>query len=253
MSRPVDHEGLDKVLLAATDETVWAEPAGRDRWRLDNVPFFEPAYQLDDVVVGRRRPDGQIEATEIAEHGGHATARLLFTPLLVEEERATLLASLTPHGTWLEVVGGGFVVIDLSPEADRDAIAAVLDGAARSGAARYEIGGSPGFLAECQAAVETDGWVLRHPGPLTLGAESKVLVEIDDNPLSSHRWEELWARPADGGRLELDSVPFQAYRLAPGDVVEVLHTAGRLPVLATVGSHGGHYSLRATGTRRVTA
>ncbi len=56
-------------------ETMWAEPLGGDRYRLQNVPFYAYGLSFDDVV-NAKEIGGQLIVQNVAERGGHSTYRL---------------------------------------------------------------------------------------------------------------------------------------------------------------------------------
>jgi hypothetical protein len=59
-------------------ETMWAEPLGGDRYRLQNVPFYVHGMSFDDVlrakVIG-----GQLIVQSVVERGGHSTYRVFLS------------------------------------------------------------------------------------------------------------------------------------------------------------------------------
>jgi hypothetical protein len=60
-------------------ETLWAEPVGRDRYRLQNVPFHAFGLSFDDVVLAKAA-DGQLLVEKVVGPGGHSTYRLILKP-----------------------------------------------------------------------------------------------------------------------------------------------------------------------------
>lgn len=66
-------------------ETVWAEALGKERYRLDNSPFYVYGVSYGDVVVAKSE-QGQLVFAGVAERGGHSTYRIFLTKELVEEE-----------------------------------------------------------------------------------------------------------------------------------------------------------------------
>lgn len=60
-------------------ERLWAEPAGGDRYRLRNSPFFAFDVSVGDIVFGREE-DGQIVFAGVSLRGGHSTYRIKIRP-----------------------------------------------------------------------------------------------------------------------------------------------------------------------------
>ncbi|MFP5246225.1 MAG: DUF4265 domain-containing protein [Thermoanaerobaculia bacterium] len=59
-------------------ETMWAEPLGDDRYRLQNVPFYAYGLSFDDVV-NARQIGGQLFVQDVIERGGHSTYRIFLS------------------------------------------------------------------------------------------------------------------------------------------------------------------------------
>lgn len=58
-------------------ETVWAEPTGEDRYRLQNSPFAAYGYAEGDIVRCIWQ-DGWLEVVSTVSDSGNGTIRLLF-------------------------------------------------------------------------------------------------------------------------------------------------------------------------------
>jgi hypothetical protein len=61
-------------------------------------------------------------------------------------------------------------------------------------------------------------------------------------PDQQTRWEQLWARTVGPNTFELCCIPFFAYDLALGDVVETAPEADKLDVVQRVVKPSGHYT-----------
>lgn len=71
-----DEEGWPPI----GSETLWAQPLGEGRYRLDTVPFFVPDLAVGDVVTAAPDDDGRLWAQRRESTGGHGTIRVI--PLL---------------------------------------------------------------------------------------------------------------------------------------------------------------------------
>ncbi|MEL6328262.1 MAG: DUF4265 domain-containing protein [Planctomycetota bacterium] len=125
-------------MLRIGGEFVWAEPVAENRFRLDNTPFYVLWARFKDVVEAEptdrsiETPGGPVpvfEARVLIERSGHATYHVI-----PYAEHAGAWAELWPRletlGCTFESTGDDVHVelfaIDAPPEADRDAIDAVL-------------------------------------------------------------------------------------------------------------------------------
>lgn len=134
-----DGDGLTKVTfrLERSDwhdhatESLWAEPAGRDRYRLRNVPFYAYGASYDDVVEARA-DDDRLMVEEVAQHSGHSTYRLFVTNTKALALFADYWRSLDRLGCTLERATERLFAMDVPPTAD---IYAVYDALSRGEAA----------------------------------------------------------------------------------------------------------------------
>lgn len=54
-------------------ESMWAEQVGRNRFRLDNIPFSVHGVSYRDVVFGRLGRTGRLTFAGVSLRGGHST------------------------------------------------------------------------------------------------------------------------------------------------------------------------------------
>lgn len=240
-----DQRELVKVLLPASEETLWAEPIGKGLYRLANTPFLEPTLNWCDLVRGDGGNVAQIRVSGLVSRGGHSTARILFPPLTHPEARRSALEQLSRSGATYEGAGGGFYVLDLPPTADPAEIRERLEALHAEGILDWEEPGSPSFLARCKEADETNGGIVIHECSTDPNehADEVVFVDVSSNQLSRETWEQLWVRGA-GALREIRNIPFQAYNLALGDLVSVNQQPSEQAVLDRIVRPSGHYTLR---------
>jgi hypothetical protein len=109
-------------------ETMWCEPLGLFRYRIDNIPFFVRRIALDDVVfaTGRGLPLRRFQ--RLHRYAGHCTIRLIPNNAA---DVATIRAELDALGCDTEFDGDHkLVAIDVPPAADARAVKrAILAGA----------------------------------------------------------------------------------------------------------------------------
>ena len=75
---------------------MWALDLGRDRYRIENVPFY--AYNLNfyDVVEARALgTELKPSVMRVLERSGHQTIRVIFEEAIAEDERISRLTSLS--------------------------------------------------------------------------------------------------------------------------------------------------------------
>ncbi len=124
-----------------TEDSVWAEPLGSERYRVESCPFFAYGISRDDVV---RASGGPGEAgpilDDVLEKGGHRTLRLTLGPSteLRSAPVQRVLEKLIDLGCTHELLRPRLVAIDLPPEVDLEVAAELLQEAARAGALSWE-------------------------------------------------------------------------------------------------------------------
>lgn len=141
-----DEEGWPPI----GSETLWAQPLGEGRYRLDTVPFFVPDLAVGDVVTAAPDDDGRLWAQRRESTGGHGTIRVI--PLLdgsllgstqaLVSALSQSLGDLGPGVRW-ESAGPAYslVALDLTPDLDATELARVrnwLEAGQADGAWEYE-------------------------------------------------------------------------------------------------------------------
>jgi hypothetical protein len=112
-------------------ETLWATPAGKDLYRLENSPFFAYGVSWLDVVEARPDVAGQLAMLRVAEKSGHRTVRLILEePPSESSETSALLERLQALGCTYEGVNPRYLSVDVPPET---VLRAVTDLLIRSG------------------------------------------------------------------------------------------------------------------------
>jgi len=123
-----DSRGV-KVLLQDGEyvETLWAQPVGGDRYRLDNSPFWAYGVSWLDVVEARPDETGMLAMTRVVEKSGHRTVRVILRPPCDESaESQRLLDDLVAMGCSYEGMHPGYIAIDIPAEVSLDAVADAL-------------------------------------------------------------------------------------------------------------------------------
>ena len=145
-----DEEGWPPI----GSETLWSQPLGAGRYRVDSVPFFVPDLAVGDVVVASPDEQGRMWAQRRESAGGHCTIRVipLLDGALLGSTQALVsalsegLGALGPGVRW-ETAGPAYslVAVDLAPdlavETDSTGLARVrdwLEAGLRDGAWDYE-------------------------------------------------------------------------------------------------------------------
>lgn len=113
--------GLVKIALPDREgdfETPWAMPVWRDRYRLENTPFF--AYGLSWLDVVEAKPDRARHPslpvfTRVIEKSGHRTVRVAGDGMDVPE---ALIDALVKLGATFEGLNPAYLCFDLGPKVD---------------------------------------------------------------------------------------------------------------------------------------
>jgi len=141
-------EGLVRIRIrldapagaGSAEDSVWAEPVGSQRYRVESCPFFAFGISRDDVVHAAEAPGEGPVLDDVLEKGGHRTLRLLLNPS-VELRSAPvqrLLERLVEMGCTHELLRPKLLAIDLPPEVDLAVAAQLLQEAARAGTLAWE-------------------------------------------------------------------------------------------------------------------
>lgn len=127
------------------DDWVWGEPLGNGRYRIESCPFFAYGISRDDVVradpaEGDPSPGATPLLDGVVEKCGHRTLRVALDAAaeLTDPPVRELLDRLVELGCTHELHRPKIVAIDLPPEVDLEAIAALLEGHARAGRLLWE-------------------------------------------------------------------------------------------------------------------
>lgn len=109
-----------KIVVPAPNgevETLWALVEGRDRYRVDNIPFLAFGLSLGDVV---RAPvmDGRPAFAEVLERSGHSTYRLALRDGIDPDSLTELVGPLKAIGCALERFTRRMTGVDIPPTVD---------------------------------------------------------------------------------------------------------------------------------------
>jgi Domain of unknown function (DUF4265) len=105
-------------------ERLWAEPLGKDRFRLDNSPFYVFGVSYADIVLGAE-VEGQILFRGVVIRGGHSTYRLRLQSH--DLSARSFVQAWTPLQTLgCSFEGGPVLSVDVPPSADIHAVYELL-------------------------------------------------------------------------------------------------------------------------------
>lgn len=103
-----------------TDETMWAECVGPDRYELNNSPFFAYGVSWKDVVLApHNASEGFRVFQRVDKKSGNRTVRILFPD---EGCAAAHLEHLVSMGCSYEGANKRFFAINLPPQVDLDEV-----------------------------------------------------------------------------------------------------------------------------------
>lgn len=122
------------------EDTVWGEPLGSDRFRIESCPFFAYGLSRDDVVRAAAGPEEGPVLDDVLEKGGHRTLRFALDPSMDLQSTSVqrVLERLGDAGCTYELLRPRFVAIDVPPEVDVAVLADLLQEAARKGTLAWE-------------------------------------------------------------------------------------------------------------------
>lgn len=83
-----------------------------------------------------------------------------------------------------------------------------------------------------------------HLDPVWRDRSNFIIAADISHDADGSEWEQLWSRQVDESRFELCCIPFFAFDLALGDIVEAGPHAGRQYVVRRVIEPSGHYTFR---------
>jgi hypothetical protein len=120
-------------------ETMWAEEAGAQSYRLRNVPFYALGVSFRDIVRARNE-EGVLIFAEVIARGGHSTYRII---LAAEPDQNTFQEFWNPLqsvGCTYESATLRLLAIDVPPEADIYQVYALLEEGESKGVWEFEEG-----------------------------------------------------------------------------------------------------------------
>lgn len=147
MTENVDVSGLVKLALPLDSsdwhgsgaETVWAEPVGPGRYRIDNSPFYFFDLSHCDIVEAEPDENGQLRFRQVHERGGHSTYRIMRNENDSDNFDAAW-APLRDLGCTSEGGPGRLMSVDVPPGANIYEVYELLEAGKRSGAWDFEEG-----------------------------------------------------------------------------------------------------------------
>lgn len=116
-----------KVLFSITEddgtasvETLWAHDLGKNRYKLDNSPFYAYGVSWGDTVLAPRAgAEGQPTFKSVIEKSGYRTVRVMFDPPVRRGNPSdVILKGLTKLGCEHERANGQYYVIKIAPSVD---------------------------------------------------------------------------------------------------------------------------------------
>ena len=122
-------------------ESLWAEPLGAMRYRLQNIPFYLRGYSYDDIVVAYPNKEGTLLVRDGYKRGGHSTYRI-FT-----HDKST--TAVSDHALWKQLHEAGctheratenLYAIDVPPSADIRLVYEILESGEQEGLWDFEEG-----------------------------------------------------------------------------------------------------------------
>jgi hypothetical protein len=105
----VESDDDDEVYV----ETPWAIPVGRNRYKLDNCPFYAYGVSWGDVVEAAPQSNGVFPLfIRVLEKSGHRTVRLILDPPSNKsEDSQDLLDTLVRMGCSYEGANPSYIVV----------------------------------------------------------------------------------------------------------------------------------------------
>jgi hypothetical protein len=114
-------------------ETLWGTPLGRNKYRLENSPFFAYGVSWLDVVEARPPAKGEFpEFIRVIKKSGHRTIRIIFKPP-VDRSRMSMavLERLKEMGCNYEGANPAYIVVDIPPKVDLTTVCDFVTSAGR--------------------------------------------------------------------------------------------------------------------------
>jgi hypothetical protein len=112
---------LVKVEFRTDDEveTLWAEPLGDNRYRVDNSPFYAYGVSWRDVILTEPQPGAFPLFAGVIEKSGHRTVRVIVadSDALDHLKSGILGLGCTFEGAWHKLI-----CIDVPPEVELERV-----------------------------------------------------------------------------------------------------------------------------------
>lgn len=100
---------------SANVETLWAQPLGEDKYRLDNSPFYAYSVSRNDIILAPYdEAEGFPTFERVVEKSGHRTVRIVFGENTFED--SPHLQALKGLGCSFEGATKTYFAIDIPPE-----------------------------------------------------------------------------------------------------------------------------------------
>jgi hypothetical protein len=105
-------------------ETLWATPVGKDRYQLENSPFFAYSVSWLDIIEAEPIAKGEVPAfVRVVEKSGNRTIRIIFKPPVDKsQESQAVLDKLVEMGCSYEGANPAFVAINIPPSVSLEAV-----------------------------------------------------------------------------------------------------------------------------------
>lgn len=106
-----------------TGEVLWAEEVGRDRYRIENCPFFAYAVSLHDIVMAPADRTGIPTFRRVLRKSGNRTIRVAFSePFTPGGHIDELLKSLVSFGCGYEGADARLFAVNIPARVRLDAV-----------------------------------------------------------------------------------------------------------------------------------
>lgn len=131
---PVEDDDPDHPWPPYAVETMWVEALGKDRYRVDNIPFFVKPLAVNDIVRGQRSDPSSdlVWFSSRLEWSGRSTVRIV-----VFSDEDEILSTLSDMGCSYERLRQ-IIAVDISDGEVVERAHAYLTGKALSGALELE-------------------------------------------------------------------------------------------------------------------
>lgn len=109
-------------------ETLWAHSLGSDEYKLDNSPYYAYGVSWEDIVRAPFDEDEQFPTFQkVVSKSGNRTVRVIFDiPMESGNRSGDLVAQIVAMGCSFEGANKKYIVINVPPPVDLNAVAARL-------------------------------------------------------------------------------------------------------------------------------